>query len=54
MKTKIDTSGLTKGEIRNLCIYEQYSKSTYYRILKRGWMYVEIESIFSSELVIEI
>ena len=43
MRKKVDISGMTKKEVKTLCNLEGYSTSTYYAILKRGWIIVEVE-----------
>ncbi len=41
--TKLDLTGHTKKEIKELCELHNYSLSTYYRSIHRNWISLEIE-----------
>ena len=44
MKTrKLDTTGMTRQEIKEISDYNGYSKSTYYKSIKRVWIITKVD-----------
>ena len=41
--TKLDLTGFTKSEVKELCNHNNYSLSTYYRSIKRGWIITKVD-----------